>query len=241
MDEQYQKICNIVKADIERVNKNLAFNPDLNPELDRAIDGFLNAPSKRIRSLMTILYLRASKIYLLPVHYELMAAIELIHNVSLIHDDVIDESKLRRGIATLNDKFDNQLAVISGDYLLGVALKKLVKIRSLSVIELSELVKTFEEEFGVSAAAPVAVAAVAGAGAGAAAEEQTEFDVILTGVGANKVAVIKAVREITGLGLKEAKELVDNAPKAIKEKVEKADAEAAAKKLTDAGATAEVK
>ena len=95
MDEQYQKICNIVKADIERVNKNLAFNPDLNPELDRAIDGFLNAPSKRIRSLMTILYLRASKIYLLPVHYELMAAIELIHNVSLIHDDVIDESNVR--------------------------------------------------------------------------------------------------------------------------------------------------
>ena len=143
MDEQYQKICNIVKADIERVNKNLAFNPDLNPELDRAIDGFLNAPSKRIRSLMTILYLRASKIYLLPVHYELMAAIELIHNVSLIHDDVIDESKLRRGIATLNDKFDNQLAVISGDYLLGVALKKLVKIRSLSVIELlADTVKT---------------------------------------------------------------------------------------------------
>ena len=114
-------------------------------------------------------------------------------------------------------------------------------VKELSVIELSELVKTFEEEFGVSAAAPVAVAAVAGAGAGAAAEEQTEFDVILTGVGANKVAVIKAVREITGLGLKEAKDLVDNAPKAIKEKVEKADAEAAAKKLTDAGATAEVK
>jgi len=112
-------------------------------------------------------------------------------------------------------------------------------VKELSVIELSELVKAFEEEFGVSAAAPVAVAAVAAAAP--AAEEQTEFDVILTGVGANKVAVIKAVREITGLGLKEAKELVDNAPKAVKEKVEKADAEAAAKKLTDAGATAEVK
>ena len=113
-------------------------------------------------------------------------------------------------------------------------------VKELSVIELSELVKAFEEEFGVSAAAPVAVAAAGGA-ATPAAEEQTEFDVVLTAVGGNKVAVIKAVREITGLGLKEAKELVDNAPKTIKEKVEKADAEAAAKKLTDAGATAEVK
>lgn len=113
-------------------------------------------------------------------------------------------------------------------------------VKELSVIELSELVKAFEEEFGVSAAAPVAVAAAGGAAA-PATEEQTEFDVVLTAVGGNKVAVIKAVREITGLGLKEAKELVDNAPKTIKEKVEKADAEAAAKKLTDAGATAEVK
>ena len=113
-------------------------------------------------------------------------------------------------------------------------------VKELSVIELSELVKAFEEEFGVSAAAPVAVAAAGGAAA-PAAEEQTEFDVVLTAVGGNKVAVIKAVREITGLGLKEAKELVDNAPKTIKEKVEKADAEAVAKKLTDAGATAEVK
>ena len=113
-------------------------------------------------------------------------------------------------------------------------------VKELSVIELSELVKAFEEEFGVSAAAPVAVAAAGGAAA-PAAEEKTEFDVVLTAVGGNKVAVIKAVREITGLGLKEAKELVDNAPKTIKEKVEKADAEAAAKKLTDAGATAEVK
>ena len=113
-------------------------------------------------------------------------------------------------------------------------------VKELSVIELSELVKAFEVEFGVSAAAPVAVAAAGGAAA-PAAEEQTEFDVVLTAVGGNKVAVIKAVREITGLGLKEAKELVDNAPKTIKEKVEKADAEAAAQKLTDAGATAEVK
>ena len=101
-------------------------------------------------------------------------------------------------------------------------------VKELSVIELSELVKAFEEEFGVSAAAP-------------AAEEKTEFDVILTSAGANKINVIKVVREVTGLGLKEAKELVDNAPKAIKEGIEKADAEAIEKKLTEAGAVVEVK
>ena len=112
-------------------------------------------------------------------------------------------------------------------------------VKELSVIELSELVKAFEEEFGVSAAAPVAVA-VAG-GAAAAAEEQTEFDVILTSAGANKIAVIKVVREVTGLGLKEAKEVVDGAPKAVKEKVEKAEAEEIKKKLEEAGATVEVK
>lgn len=113
-------------------------------------------------------------------------------------------------------------------------------VKELSVIELSELVKAFEEEFGVSAAAPVAVA-VAGGAAAAAEEEQTEFDVILTSAGANKIGVIKVVREITGLGLKEAKEVVDNAPKAIKEKIEKAEAEDIQKKLTEAGATVEVK
>lgn len=112
-------------------------------------------------------------------------------------------------------------------------------VKELSVLELAELVKTFEEEFGVSAAAPVAVAAVGAAAP--AAEEQTEFDVILTGAGANKVAVIKAVREITGLGLKEAKEVVDGAPKAVKEKVEKAEAEEMKKKLEEAGASVEVK
>lgn len=113
-------------------------------------------------------------------------------------------------------------------------------VKELSVIELSELVKAFEEEFGVSAAAPVAVA-VAGGAAAPAEEEQTEFDVILTSAGANKIGVIKVVREITGLGLKEAKEVVDNAPKAIKEKIEKAEAEEIQKKLTEAGATVEVK
>ncbi len=113
-------------------------------------------------------------------------------------------------------------------------------VKELSVIELSELVKAFEEEFGVSAAAPVAVAAAGGAAA-PAAEEQTEFDVILTAAGANKIAVIKVVREITGLGLKEAKEVVDGAPKPVKEKIEKAEAEEIKKKLEDAGASVEVK
>ena len=116
-------------------------------------------------------------------------------------------------------------------------------ISSMTVLELSELIKEMEEKFGVSAAAAaVAVAApAAGGGGGAAAEEQTEFNVILTEAGANKVSVIKAVRELTGLGLKEAKDLVDGAPKAVKEGVAKADAEAAKKKLEEAGAKAELK
>ena len=111
---------------------------------------------------------------------------------------------------------------------------------TLTVIELSELVSAVEERYGVSAAAAVAVAAPAEGGA-AAAEEQTEFDVILTSAGAAKINVIKAVREITGLGLKEAKELVDGAPKAIKEKVSADDAEAAKAKLEEAGAEVELK
>jgi large subunit ribosomal protein L7/L12 len=116
-------------------------------------------------------------------------------------------------------------------------------ISGMTVLELSELIKEMEEKFGVSAAAAaVAVAAPAAGGAGAAAaEEQTEFNVILTEVGANKVSVIKAVREITGLGLKEAKDLVDGAPKPVKEGMAKADAEAAKKKLEEAGAKAELK
>jgi large subunit ribosomal protein L7/L12 len=112
-------------------------------------------------------------------------------------------------------------------------------VGALTVLELSELVKAFEEKFGVSAAAMSA-----GPAAGAAAavvEEQTEFNVILTEVGANKVSVIKAVRELTGLGLKEAKDVVDGAPKAVKEAVSKADADAAKKKLEEAGAKAEIK
>jgi large subunit ribosomal protein L7/L12 len=113
-------------------------------------------------------------------------------------------------------------------------------VGSMSVLELNELVKAFEEKFGVSAAA-VAVAGPAGGGAAAVVEEQTEFTVNLTEVGANKVSVIKAVRELTGLGLKEAKDLVDGAPKPVKEAVPKAAAEEAKKKLEDAGAKAEIK
>ena len=120
-------------------------------------------------------------------------------------------------------------------------VKLIEDVKSLTVLELSELVKALEEEFGVSAAAPVAVAAAAAPAAAAAEEEKTEFDVVLKAVGGNKIAVIKAVREITGLGLKEAKEVVDNAPKAIKEGVSKDDAEALKTKLTEAGAEVELK
>lgn len=121
-------------------------------------------------------------------------------------------------------------------------VEKLVEdVKNLTVIELSELVKALEDEFGVSAAAPVAVAAAPVAGAGNAAEEKTEFDVILKAVGGNKIAVIKAVREATGLGLKEAKAVVDEAPKAVKEAISKEDAEALKAKLTEAGAEAEIK
>ena len=115
-------------------------------------------------------------------------------------------------------------------------------VSKLTVLELSQLIKDMEEKFGVSAAAAVAVAApAAGGGAAAAAEEKTEFTVMLTAVGDNKVNVIKAVREVTSLGLKEAKDLVDGAPKPVKEGVSKADADAVAKKLTDAGAKVEIK
>ena len=111
-------------------------------------------------------------------------------------------------------------------------------IKAMTVLELNELVKACEEEFGVSAAAPVAVAAVAG---GEAAAEQTEFTVVLKSAGAEKIKVIKAVRELTGLGLKEAKELVDGAPKNIKENIEKAEAEAIKAKLEEVGAEVEMK
>ena len=117
----------------------------------------------------------------------------------------------------------------------------LTALDSMSVMDLNDLVKAIEEKFGVSAAAMSAPAAGGGGAAAAVAEEQTEFNVMLLEAGANKVSVIKAVRELTGLGLKEAKDLVDGAPKAVKEAVPKADAEAAVKKLVDAGAKAEIK
>ncbi|MDF2840612.1 MAG: rplL [Clostridia bacterium] len=118
-------------------------------------------------------------------------------------------------------------------------LKFIEEIKGMTVLELAELVKAIEEEFGVTAAAPVAVGG--GAAAAAPAEEKTEFDVILASPGAEKIKVIKVVRELTGLGLKEAKDLVDNAPKPIKEAVAMADAEAIKAKLAEVGATVEIK
>jgi large subunit ribosomal protein L7/L12 len=132
---------------------------------------------------------------------------------------------------------DNKMTELSKDQLIEA-------ISSLSVIELSELVKALEEKFGVSAAAPVAVAQAPAAGgsvAGATSEEKTEFNVVLTSVGSSKISVIKIVREITGLGLKEAKDLVDGVPKTVKENVAKAEAEEIKKKLAEAGATVELK
>ncbi|MEG2174090.1 MAG: 50S ribosomal protein L7/L12 [Oscillospiraceae bacterium] len=115
------------------------------------------------------------------------------------------------------------------------------EVKGLTVLELSELVKALEEEFGVSAAAPMAAAAPAAAAAAPAAEEKTEFDVILVGAGDAKMGVIKLVKEVAGLGLKESKELVDNLPKAVKTAISKADADALVAKFTEAGAKVEVK
>ncbi len=122
-------------------------------------------------------------------------------------------------------------------------LKLVEEVKNLTVLELSELVKALEEEFGVSAAAPVAVAAAPAAAEAAApaAEEKTEFDVVLVEAGASKMNVIKAVKELTGLGLKESKDLVDGAPKPVKQGISKADADAIAAKLTEAGAKVEIK
>lgn len=123
-------------------------------------------------------------------------------------------------------------------------IQKLIdEVKELTVLELSELVKALEEEFGVSASAPMmaAMPMAGGAAGGAAEEEKTEFDVILSGVGGSKIKVIKVVREVTGLGLKEAKELVDNVPKPLKEGISKDDAEAMKSKLEEAGASIEIK
>ena len=119
--------------------------------------------------------------------------------------------------------------------------KFIEEIKSMTVLELSELVKAIEEEFGVSAAAPVMVAAAGGAAAVGASEEQSEFDVILADAGASKLGVVKVVKELTGLGLKEAKDIVDGAPKTIKEAVAKEEAEAMKAKLEEAGAKVELK
>jgi len=137
---------------------------------------------------------------------------------------------------------DNVTAINSkGLFIMAITKDDILEaVGNLTVMELNDLVKAFEEKFGVSAAA-VAVAGPAGGAGAAAAEEQTEFTVILKAAGANKVGVIKAVREITGLGLKEAKDLVDGAPKPVKEAIAKADADAVAKKLIEAGAEVEVK
>jgi large subunit ribosomal protein L7/L12 len=120
-------------------------------------------------------------------------------------------------------------------------LKLIEDVKALTVLELSELVKALEEEFGVSAAAPVAVAAAPAAGAAPVVEEKTEFNVILKEVGAEKIKVIKVVRELTGLGLKEAKDLVDGAPKTVKENVSKEEAASAEAKFKEVGATVEIK
>ena len=120
-------------------------------------------------------------------------------------------------------------------------LNLIEEVKNLTVLELSELVKALEEEFGVSASAPAAVAVAAAPAAAAAAEEKTEFDVILASAGAEKIKVIKVVRELTGLGLKEAKELVDNAPKALKEGASKEEADSFKAKLEEVGASVEVK
>lgn len=120
-------------------------------------------------------------------------------------------------------------------------LNLIEEVKNLTVLELSEVVKALEEEFGVSASAPMAAAAAAPAAAAATEEEQTEFDVILAEIGQEKIKVIKAVREITGLGLKEAKELVDNSPKPVKEATTKEEAETIKAKLEEVGATIEIK
>jgi large subunit ribosomal protein L7/L12 len=142
------------------------------------------------------------------------------------------------------DADSNRFELFIQELIMAVAQAEILdKIASMTVLELSELIKAMEEKFGVSAAAAVAVAgpAAAGGAAAPAAEEKTEFTVVLAAIGDNKVNVIKAVRELTGLGLKEAKDLVDGAPKPVKEGVNKADADAAKKKLEDAGAKVEVK
>ena len=141
-NEQYQKILNIVKDDIEQINKRLILHIDINEPIKTNLLNFLTAPSKRIRSLLAILYLKANNISIKEKHYDFLTAIELIHNASLIHDDIIDESSTRRLQKTLNTELGNKLAVISGDYLLSLAMAEIGKLNSFELIEI--LSKTLE-------------------------------------------------------------------------------------------------
>lgn len=134
--EQYNNILNIVNNDIERVNKELTAFININEPLKTKLINFLTAPSKRIRPLLTFLYLRANNIEITDNHYTLLTAIELVHNASLIHDDIIDGSKTRRCEKTLNCEFDNKLAVIAGDYILSTALKKISVLNSPETIDM---------------------------------------------------------------------------------------------------------
>lgn len=134
--EEYNNILNIVKDDVDRVNKELISFININEPLKTKLVNFLTAPSKRIRPLLTFLYLRAYNIEVTERHYTLLTAIELVHNASLIHDDIIDESKTRRCEKTLNCEFDNKLAVIAGDYILSEALKKISLLNSSETIDM---------------------------------------------------------------------------------------------------------
>lgn len=133
---KYSEILNIVKEDIEAINKEITSLIQIEEPLKSKLIEFLQAPSKRIRPLVTILYLRACNINVTQRHYKLLTAVELMHNASLIHDDIIDESKTRRNIKTLNFEFDNKLAVISGDYILSKALFYLSEIKSPETIDI---------------------------------------------------------------------------------------------------------
>lgn len=134
--DNYNNILNIVNDDIERVNKELTAFININEPLKTKLVNFLTAPSKRIRPLLTFLYLRANDIEITENHYTLLTAVELVHNASLIHDDIIDESKTRRCEKTLNCEFDNKLAVIAGDYILSEALKKISLLNSSEIIDM---------------------------------------------------------------------------------------------------------
>ena len=134
--EQYNNILNVIENDIDRVNVQLISFIDISEPLKTKLIDFLTAPSKRIRPVLTFLYLRANNIEITDKHYNLLTAVELVHNASLIHDDIIDMSKARRNKKTLNFEFDNKLAVIAGDYILSEALKKISLLCSSEITDL---------------------------------------------------------------------------------------------------------